>query len=305
MNFEGIYTPVITPFNEDFSIDRQGFATVLEFLIGAGVNGIVVSGTTGEYYAQTIEERVELTRFAKEVISGKLPLIVGTGAIRTEDSIILAEAARTTGADALMINSPPYALPTEGENAQHALAIDKAADLPIILYNYPGRTGVGMGETYLQIVSQSENFCAIKESSGDIGRLHLLANEYPTLQLSCGMDDQALEFFAWGARSWVAGASNFLPQEHYALYHACAVEKDFDKGRRIMTALLPLMKALEQGGKFVQSIKFGCELQGMFAGSVRKPLRGLTKEMRREFEVTVEVVQTTIANILAESDSAN
>ena len=118
---------------------------MLEFLIGTGVHGIVVSGTTGEYYAQTIEERVELTRFAKEVISGKLPLIVGTGAIRTEDSIILAEAARTAGADALMINSPPYALPTEAENAQHALAIDKAADLsdhPIQLPR-PNRCGHG------------------------------------------------------------------------------------------------------------------------------------------------------------------
>ena len=162
-----------------------------------------------------------LIRFGKEVTSGKRPLLVCTGAIRTEDSIILAEASRTAGADALMINSPPYALHTEAENAQHALAIDKSADLPIILYNYPGRTGVGRGETYLQIVSQLENFCAIKESSGDIGRLHLLANAYPTLQLSCGMDDQALEFFAWGARSWVAAGANFAPEAHIAPYQAC------------------------------------------------------------------------------------
>jgi 4-hydroxy-tetrahydrodipicolinate synthase len=86
------------------------------------------------------------------------------------------------------------------------------------------------------------NFCAIKESSGDINRVHLLARDYPHIQMSCGMDDQALEFFAWGARSWVCGGSNFLPAEHIALYRACAVDGDFDKGRRIMSALMPLMR---------------------------------------------------------------
>ncbi|GIT54177.1 MAG: hypothetical protein Ct9H300mP16_13370 [Pseudomonadota bacterium] len=133
---------LITPFNDDFSIDRNGFAAVIEHLIEPGVHGIVTSGTTGEYYAQTIDERIELTQLAKDVIAGRLPLIVGTGAIRTEDSVVLAESARAAGADALMVNSPPYAVPTEAENAEHALAIDRAADLPIILYNYPGRPGV-------------------------------------------------------------------------------------------------------------------------------------------------------------------
>jgi 4-hydroxy-tetrahydrodipicolinate synthase len=111
------------------------------------------------------------------------------------------------------------------------------------------------------------------------------------------MDDQALEFFAWGARSWVAGAANFLPKEHYALYHACVVEQDFIKGRKIMTALLPLMQTLEQGGKFVQCIKYGCQLEGIITGPVRKPLRDMNNELKREFEVTVRTVKTTIAQI--------
>ena len=195
MQFEGIYTPVITPFHNDGSVDKEGFAEVLEFLIDAGTHGIVVAGTTGEYYAQTAEERTHLMQYAHQVINGRLPMMVGVGAIRTEDSIELAQIARQTGADALLVNSPPYVLPTETENAAHALAIDQAADLPIMLYNYPGRTGVGMGEDYLNQVSASANFCAIKESSGDINRLHLLANDYPNIQLSCGADDQALEFF--------------------------------------------------------------------------------------------------------------
>ena len=128
--------------------------------------------------------------------------------------------------------------------------------------------GVHMGEEFLDRVGRSRNFCAIKESSGDINRVHLLARDYPHVQLSCGMDDQALEFFAWGARSWVCGGSNFLPAEHLALYQACAVEGDFNKGRRIMSALMPLMRVLEQGGKFIQCIKYGSELAGY--GPVRR-----------------------------------
>src|SRR3546814_4616296 len=118
--------------------------------------------------------------------------------------------------------------------------------------------GVGMGEDYLARVGQSRNVMAIKESSGDMSRVHLLARRFPNIKLSCGWDDQALEFFAWGARSWVCAGSNFLPREHVALYEACVLEKDFDKGRGIMTAMMPMMNFLD-AGKFVQTIKHRSE----------------------------------------------
>ncbi len=300
MRFEGIYTPIVTPHNNSHTIDRDRFAEVAEFLIKAGVHGIVLAGTTGEYYAQSMDERVELMAFAKEVIKGRLPLIVGTGAMRTEESIAYAEAAKAAGADAIMISSPPYAAPTGRENALHALAVDRAANLPVLLYNYPGRTGAEMDEDYLDRVGRSPNFCAIKESSGDINRLHMIARDYPHIQLSCGMDDQALEFFAWGARSWVCAGSNFAPEAHIALYKACAVEKDFDKGRKIMSAMMPLMRVLEQGGKFVQCIKHGLSLRGLPAGPPRLPLQPLNKEERRALAETVDVMDRTIAAIEAE-----
>lgn len=301
MQFEGIYVPVITPFADDFSIDEKAYAEVIDRTINAGMQGIIVGGTTGEYYAMTKEERIRTMEISREVTQGRVPLITGVGALRTEDAEEFAREADRIGADCLLLGAPYYACPTSLELVRHCLSVERQTDLPIMLYNFPDRTNAPMDEEFLERVSQRPNFLAIKESSGDINRLHLLARHYQHIQMCVGMDDQALEFFAWGARSWVAGASNFLPKEHYALYHACVVEKDFDKGRRIMTALIPLMKTLEQGGKFVQSIKFGCELQGIYAGPVRKPLRGLTKEMRREFEVVVETVQTTIASILAES----
>ncbi|MBT6070330.1 MAG: dihydrodipicolinate synthase family protein [Proteobacteria bacterium] len=299
MQFEGIYTPIITPFHDDGSINEEGFSQVIEFLIDSGSHGIIVGGTTGEYYAQTLEERVHLLQIAHQVINGRATLMAGVGAIRTEDSIELAQTAAQIGIDALLVNSPPYVLPTEAENAAHALAIDRAAQLPIMLYNYPGRTGVGMDEAYLNLVSASKNFCAIKESSGDINRLHLLANDFPQIQLSCGADDQALEFFVWGARSWVCAGGNFAPEAHIALYEACVVNQDFELGRKIMAAMLPLMSLLEQGGKFGQCIKHATALRGIPAGPPRSPLAPLDDSEKLALAKVIETMDAEITAIQA------
>lgn len=196
MRFEGIYTPAVTPHTQGGEIDWAVFGEVLEYLIESKVHGIIIGGSTGEYYAQTSEERIRLAAYAKDVIGSRVQLIIGTGAIRTEDAVLFAEDAKAIKADAILVTTPPYALPTDQENAIHALTIDRAANLPIMLYNYPGRMCVQMNEDYLARVGKSKNIMAIKESSGDMGRVHLLAREFPHIALSCGWDDQALEFFA-------------------------------------------------------------------------------------------------------------
>lgn len=298
MKFEGIYTPAITPLTAEGKIDNAAFAEVLESLIDAKVHGIIIGGSTGEYYAHTAQERLDLAALAKEVIGTRVPLVVGTGAVRTEDSVEYAKAARAIRADAILVGSPPYALPTEQENAAHALAVDRAAGLPVMLYNYPGRMGVSMGREFFRTVSAaSGNFVAIKESSGQTAQLHMLATEFKNIDISCGWDDQALEFFAWGARSWVCAGSNFIPREHIALYEACVVEKDFDKGRRIMAAMLPLMDFLE-GGKFVQSIKFGCQLAGLRPGGVRAPLQGLDEGEQQALQAIVARLRQDVAAVV-------
>lgn len=305
MKFEGIYTPVVTPHTENFDIDKQRFADAIEFLIDAGVSGLIVAGTTGEYYAQSTDERLMLMRYAKDVIGTRVPLIVGTGAIRTEDSVAYAQAAVEVGADALLVSTPPYAYPTGREIALHALAVERAAQLPVMLYNYPGRMSVNMDEETLDRLGRNPNFCAIKESSGDPNRLHMLARDYPNIQLSCGMDDQALEFFAWGARSWVCAGSNFAPEAHIALYKSCAIDGDFSKGRKIMSAMLPLMRVLEQGGKFVQCIKHGLTLRGIDAGPPRKPMQPLNKDEKRQLAEVITTMNTTIEAIEAESSQSD
>ena len=299
LTFEGIYTPAVTPYDADGNVVWDALEKVIDHLVDSGVHGVISGGSTGENYTQTVEERLELAQFTKDKLAGRLPLIVGTGTMRTPDSIALAEGAAKMGAEALLVATPPYAVPTERENALNVLTIDRAADLPIMLYNYPGRMGVNMGEEFLDRVGRSRNVCAIKESSGDINRVHLLARDYPHIQMSCGMDDQALEFFAWGARSWVCAGSNFLPEEHVALYRACAVEGDFTKGRKIMSAMMPLMRVLEQGGKFIQCVKHGVEMGGLYAGPPRPPLKALNKDDKRQFEQVVRVLKSTIQDITA------
>ncbi|WP_170359726.1 dihydrodipicolinate synthase family protein [Ruegeria arenilitoris] len=298
--FQGIYTPVVTPYADDYSVDWDALAEVIEYLVENGVHGLISGGSTGENYAQAVDERLELARFTHQRLKGRLPLVVGTGAMLTPDSIALAQGARQIGADAILLASPPYSVPTDRENALNALAIDKAADLPVMLYNYPHRTGTMMGAEFLDRVGRSRNFCGIKESSGDINRVHMLARDYPHIQLGCGMDDQALEFFAWGAPFWVCGGSNFLPREHVALYETCALQRDFAKGRRIMSALMPLMRVLEQGGKFIQTIKHGVTMNGIPAGAVRPPLKGLNKDDKRALEQVTRVLKRKIADIMAE-----
>ncbi|NCX08733.1 MAG: dihydrodipicolinate synthase family protein, partial [Rhodobacteraceae bacterium] len=236
MKFEGIYTPLVAPFFDDFTLNHDAMQQTVDLLVNAGVHGIIVAGTTGEYYAMSMKERVYMMGVAKEMIAGRVPMIIGTGAIRTEDSV-------------------------------------------------------------LDRLGRSPNFCAIKESSGDPNRLHMLARDYPHIALSCGMDDQALEFFAWGARSWVCAGSNFAPEAHIALYQACAVEGDFTKGRAIMSAMLPLMRVLEQGGKFIQCIKHGLTMRGIDVGPPRKPLQPLNKDDKRELEQVIKTMNTTINRI--------
>ena len=300
MRFEGIWTPIVTPMHDDFSTNHEALADTVELLIDGGVNGIVVAGTTGEYYAQTMDERMALMREVHGLIGGRVPLVVGTGALRTEDSIEYAKAARDLGADAILVATPPYSVPTGREIALHALAVDRAANLPVMLYNYPGRMGVNMDEDCLDRLGRSPNFCGIKESSGDINRLHMIARDYPHLGLLCGMDDQALEFFAWGARGWVCAGSNFAPEAHVALYRACVVDGDFTRGRAIMSAMMPLMRVLEQGGKFIQCIKHGVTMRGIPAGPPRKPLHPLNKDDKRELEEVVRTMNTAIAAITGE-----
>ena len=153
-----------------------------------------------------------------------------------------------------------------------------------------------MEEAFLDGVAQSRNVCAIKESSGDIDRIQLLAHKYPQLQLSAGAEHQVLEFFAWGARSWVSVVANFFPKEAVAFYEACVLHGDFVTGRKMMSAFLPLMYCLEKGDKFLQSVKYACEIMNRPGGPVRPPLLAMTDDVRSDVSQMVQAAKAALNN---------
>ncbi len=302
MRFRGIYTPIITPFYPDGSIDWDSYGDVIDWQVESGVAGVVVGGSTGEFYAMSKEERITQFKFAAERINGRIEFMAGVNDIRVDECLEITAAARDAGAQSLLVAAPPYSLPSELELAAHVLSIDQVANLPIMLYNYPGRTGVNMGEEFLSRVSQSANIAGIKESSGDGSRLPLLARDYSSIELVVGGEEQVLEFAAWGAKAWVCATGNIFPSECVKFLNIVAKEGDFDRGRRIMSAFLPLMRVLEQGGKFLQCVKYGSELQGRPGGVVRLPLRPIKKELMREMDEIVRNARTTVNAILDEKE---
>ncbi len=154
-----------------------------------------------------------------------------------------------------------------------------------MLYNYPGRMCVSMDEEYFTRVSQSKKTSSpSRKVPATWARCIGWPGSSPTSPCPADGTTRPSNFFAWGARSWVCAGSNFLPKEHVALYEACVIEKNFDKGRQIMSAMMPLMNALD-GGKFVQSIKYGCEVAGLKVGNVRLPLQPLEADEKAEFRI--------------------
>jgi 4-hydroxy-tetrahydrodipicolinate synthase len=289
MRFEGIYTPIITPFHADGSVDWDGYGDVIDWQIENGVAGVIIGGSTGEFYAMSKEERLAQFRFAASRINGRIEFMAGVNDIRVDECLEITAAARDAGAQSLLVAAPPYALPSESELAAHVLKVADTSGLSIMLYNYPGRTGVQMGTGFLDIVAAHPLIAGIKESSGDYTRLPLLARSYSDIELVIGGEEQVLEFAAWGARAWVCASANIFPSECVQFMDLLA-SGDFAKGRRVMSAFMPLTGILEQGPAFLQCVKQGCDLRGRPSGPVRPPLMAMHDGLKQEM---AEIVAAT------------
>lgn len=291
MNFEGIWTPIVTPFTADGRVDHAAVAPVVDRLVAQKISGLIVGGTTGEYYALSNQERKDLLKTVVGLAKGRIPLMAGINATTTEESLDIGLYAKQLGYESILVAAPYYCQPTQEELLAHTLALDDAINLPAMLYNFPARTGTEMSFDYIDALKSRPNFQSIKESTGSVERMHRLINEYSEqLQVGCGMDDQILEFFAWGARCWVGGASNFCGAQHVALYQKCVVEKDMVAGRALAAKFLPLLALLEQGGKFCQYVKYGCELSGLPVGNTRRPLLPLNQDEKARFKVVYDAL---------------
>ncbi len=289
--FEGIFTAVISPMDETGALAPDLWEAQIARQIEAGIHGLVIGGTTGEFYALTFDERVEQFRRAGRLLGGKTPWLAGVNAIATADVVSLAGAAKIAGASGLLLGAPPYASPTAEELARHCIAVDEAANLPIVLYNYPARTNADMDDTFMRAIAGRANFVALKESTGHMKRAMAHARDYPSIALCCGSEDLALDFFALGARMWICATSNFAPAIVLDLYRACVEDGDFQRGRAISARLAALTHALEEGGKFIGAVKHACARAGYCGPMLRGPLRPLAEAEGRALEAILDALQ--------------
>lgn len=282
MNFHGILVPLVTPFHDDLSLNISGLAELTEQLIAKGVTGLVVCGTTGEYYALNEDERQTVLSTVSKIAKGRVTLIAGINDLSTEGAIARAEQAKSLGYEGLMLSPPPYSLPDQQGVYAHYEKVAKSTPLPIIMYNFPARIGIEIEIDTVMKLAEIDNIVAIKESSGSFSRaLHLLQTPFKNFEVICGCDDQPVDFFFWGSKSWIAGAGNVFPSEQVAIYEAAQLG-DWDKAKQIMKTIYPAIYSMESGD-YNQKAKAGC-LNGSFnAGPVRLPLSNLATAARNEF----------------------
>nr|MBP9052839.1 dihydrodipicolinate synthase family protein [Ilumatobacteraceae bacterium] len=163
-HFPGVIVPLVTPFHDDGSLALEVLPALVEFVLGAGVAGLVVAGTTGEGYALDMAERADVLRTVLAVTRGRVPVLAGVGGTATREAVLQARLAVEAGVQGLMLAAPAYCVPTGDELGRHVLAVLRATELPTVLYDYPARTGVPFDVTALDLVATDPMIVGIKEA---------------------------------------------------------------------------------------------------------------------------------------------
>jgi 4-hydroxy-tetrahydrodipicolinate synthase len=291
MQLRGVYAPIVTPFDAREEIDFDVLKRLIDFVLANGVVGLIPGGTTGEVYALNDAERLEVFRFVKDYVGSRATLIAGVNAGATRDAVRFAQAAEGLGYDGLMAAVPPYSRPSQRELLAHFKTVAAASALPIVLYNFPWRAGSEISYDILDGLAVHDNVIGIKEASSDMSRVYEMRMRYgDRFQISCGSDDQALDYFLWGSTSWIGGAASCAPRQHVGVLDA-ALAGDFPTARARMEKLMPLLRNMESG-HYTQKVKAGCELQGIPVGPARRPLLPLTPEYLASF---AEIFRAAVA----------
>lgn len=277
--FHGVFAALVTPMTRDEQLDLERLGSFTDYLIGSGVHGLVPLGSTGEYYALSSAEREQVLRQTLEAAAGRVPVVAGTNAGSTRDVIAFSRQAESLGCDGVMLAPPYYSLPRLDELFAHFRAVDAAIGIPIVLYNYPGRTGVDMPPDFLERFAGLKNIRYVKESTGEMSRItELLRRCGDRLGIFCGCDTIALESLMVGAIGWIGGVANVLPRSHVKMYELAVVKRDLSAAKELFFEMLPVLEMMEGGGKYTQWVKAGCGVMGHPCGPPRAPLAAATKE---------------------------
>ena len=270
--FKGAITAIVTPFGENGGIDEASFRKLIDFQIKNKIDGIVPCGTTGESPTLDHEEHQKVIEIAIESANGRVPIIAGTGSNSTKEAIDMTREAADAGADASLQVCPYYNKPTQEGLFRHFSEIAKSVDVPIIIYNIPGRTGMNMETaTLARLAKEHSNIAGVKEASGNVAQMMDVINELPkSFTVLCGDDNLAFPLMALGGKGVISVASNIIPKQMHDLTEF-GLSGNLEKARRLHFQLLPLFK-----GIFIETnpipIKAALAMKGMIKENYRLPM---------------------------------
>lgn len=287
--FTGAGVALITPMNEDGSVNYEKLRELLEFHVANKTDAIIICGTTGEASTLSDEEHLECIRFACEVINKRIPVIAGTGSNCTQSAIELSKEAEKSGVDGLLLVTPYYNKATQNGLKAHYKAIAKEVNVPIILYNVPSRTGTRLApQTVVDLCHEVPNIVGVKDATGDISEVaELMSLAKGTVDVYSGNDDQIVPVLSLGGKGVISVLSNILPKETHDMV-ASYLEGDMAKSCEMQLKYFDLVKALFCEVNPIP-VKKALNLMGMEVGSLRLPLtemedanaKRLEEEMRK------------------------
>ncbi|WP_447747501.1 4-hydroxy-tetrahydrodipicolinate synthase [Variovorax boronicumulans] len=286
--FHGVVPAMATPFTADHRLDEARVGELIDSYIRAGVHGISVAGSQGEFFALERDEHIRLLELSMRAIDGRVPLYAGTGGATTRDAIALTQAAEALGADLALVITPYFVQPTQDELVAHYTAVARATKLPVMLYNNPPRTAVNvLPATLARCMQAADNIVGMKDSGGDLTQSieYLLTAPRPALLFS-GRDTIALSMMFHGAQGTISPAANVFPELMVRMYDALRAGRH-DEALRVSNIFAPL-RAAWAWGSFPVVIKEAMTLAGRSAGPTRPPVAALSEKVRADLRSVVE-----------------
>jgi len=267
---QGIYTALITPF-KDGKVDEKAFQAFVEWQISEGVHGLVPCGTTGESPTLTHDEHNRVIDMTIEVAKGRAQVMAGTGSNSTDEAIMTTKHAKKAGADSVLLVAPYYNKPTQEGLFQHFKAINDAVEIPMIVYNIPGRSVVNISDDTLARLSELPNIVGIKDATGDLARVHTLRHRMKKpLAIMSGEDMTAVAFNAIGGTGCISVSSNIMPKACAQVQNA-SLAGDIKGALALQDTLVPLHEVM-----FCETspgpVKYGASLLGKCREEMRLPL---------------------------------
>ncbi len=287
MKLQGVYTALVTPFTRDGKLDEKALRRLVDAQVSGGVSGLVPVGTTGESPTLDGGECREVIRIVVEQARGRVPVIAGAGSNCTSEAVHYAGEAREVGAQATLQVAPYYNKPTADGFIRHFTAIADAVDLPMIVYNIPGRTGKNVDNATMLELAKHPRIVAVKEASADINQvMDLLAARPKDFTVLSGDDNLTLPILALGGEGVISVASNVAP-ERIAAFVKAALAGDWQAARRMHYELLPLFRAL-----FIETnpipVKAAMAMRGAMEEVYRLPMCPMAPKNREKLAATLQ-----------------